>query len=505
MIRKSKFAEFIDKFLSGEMTNGEAEKFQDELEMDPDLQDELNLYRQVEDAVRETDIMALRDKLHQFDTPPGKTCPVSQSKQYSFSLREELSSFRVMSQPVSVPDIQLFDEGLPILHLVQHHIAERENIYELYREQYDTAIDDILLSSADQMILDDVEDAMDEKDVINLRASLQHIAENIPEHPYQTDEIDRYLTGELDEEELAGFYQELKFNPGLESDVLLYQETDQALAETDIMDLRSTLQEIGKTETSTTKRMNEIERYLHRELTEDELAAFESEFENNPDLVAEVDLHRELEASIHEHDIMELRARLDAINKDIIGEKRKERSFIAKIPRKKLTAVSVAASLILFLSIHGMVNKNNLSGTSDLYKKYYTVYPGVGTSRAAGTDFNSEMNKALFQFNEQNYEESLNLFENILNKDADNPVGNFYSGMAYQQTGKYEKAIASYQHVLKTGNNLFIDQAEWYSALCYLEMDDRKNAVRQLKRIVDKKGFYREKAEAILRKIKYIR
>jgi len=503
MVRKSKFTEFIDRFLSGEMTSGEEEKFKAELEMDLELQDELNLNKQVEDAVRETDIMALRDQLHQLDTPPGKAHPVIKSKQYSFSLREDLSSFKMMTQPVSVHDVALFDEGLPILHLVQHHIAEKENIYELYRELPDTISEDILLSSADQLIMDDIEDAMDEKDIIDLRANLQQIAENIPAHPYHADEIDQYLSGELEGAELDAFNQELEFNSNLEKDISLYKEADLALAETDIMDLRATLQELCGTETSTSIKMNEIDRYLHRELTAEELTAFELEMENNSDLVAEVNLFQNIDAAIQESDVMALRARLDAINADIIGEKRKENSFITRIPRKRLAAVSVAASLILLLGINGIL-RNNVSTTDGLYGKYYTTYPATGISRASGAGLDNEISKALLQFNEKNYGESLILFRAILDQDADNPVGNFYSGMAYQETGQYEKAITSYQHVIKTGNNLFVNQAEWYSGLCYLQNNDRKNAIRQFKKIADSKNFYSEKALAILRKLKNI-
>jgi anti-sigma factor RsiW len=503
MIRKSKFTEFIDRFLNGEMTSGEEEKFKAELETDPELQDELELNMQVENAVRETDIMALRDQLHQLDTPPGKIRPVIKNKQYSFSLREDLSSFKMMTQPVSVHDVALFDEGLPILHLVQHHIAEKENIYELYREIPTTISEDAFLSSADQRIMDDVEDAMDEKDIIDLRTNLQQIAENIPAHPYQSDDIDRYLSGELDGAERDAFNQELEFNFSLKKDISLYREADLALAETDIMDLRAALQDICETETSTSMKINEIDRYLHRELTEEELAGFESEMENNPDLVAEVNLYQDIDTAIQENDVMALRARLNAINQDISEEKRKERSFVTKIPRKRLAAVSVAASLILLLGVNSLL-KNNFSTTGDLYGEYYASYPATGISRSSGTGLDTEISKALLQFNEKNYNESLQLFRVILNQDPDNPVGNFYSGMAYQETGQYEKAITSYRQVIKTGNNLFVDQAQWYSGLCYLQDDDRKNAIRQFEKIANSKNFYSEKALAILRKLKHI-
>jgi len=216
-----------------------------------------------------------------------------------------------------------------------------------------------------------------------------------------------------------------------------------------------------------------------------------------------VNLFQNIDAAIQESDVMALRARLDAINTDIIGEKRKENSFITRIPRKRLAAVSVAASLILLLGINGIL-RNNVSTTDGLYGKYYTTYPATGISRASGAGLDNEISKALLQFNEKNYAESLILFRAILDQDADNPVGNFYSGMAYQETGQYEKAIASYQHVIKTGNNLFVNQAEWYSGLCYLQNDDRKNAIRQFKKIADSKNFYSEKALAILRKLKNI-
>lgn len=502
MIRKSKFIEFIDRFLSGEMTSGEKDKFRAELDMDSGLQDELNLVKQVEKAVRETDIMALRDQLRQLDTPPKKVSPIVKNKQYSFSLREDLSSFKMMTQPVSVHDVAPLSEGLPILHLVQHHIAEKENIYELYRELPDTLSEDVLLSSADQLIMDDVEDAMDEKDIIDLRASLQQIAENIPAHPYRAEEIDTYLNGGFDGEELEAFKQEFEFNPGLEKDILLYRETDLALAETDVMELRASLQAICETETSTSKKTNEIDRYLHRELNEEELAAFEAEMENNADLVTEVNLYQDIDAAVQESDVMTLRARLESINKDMIDEKRKERSFAAKIPHRKLIAVSVAASLILLLGISGVL-QNNLYSPADLYSEYYSTYPATGISRS-GTGTDNEISKALVQFNQKNYGESLSILRTVLDQDAGNPVGNFYSGMAYQETGQYEKAIDSYQHVIKTGNNLFVDQAEWYSALCYLQNDDRKNAIRQFKRVAKNKTFYSKKALAILRKLKNI-
>ncbi len=504
MIRKSKFVEYIDRFLHGEMNKDEAVRFREEMDAAPELREELELHREVEDAVKEKDIMALRDMLHELETPPPKVEPVVADKQqFSFSLKEELSSFRMMTHPVSVHDMKTIDEGLPILHLVQHHIAEKENLHELYREIFEDESDDSLISAADQMILDDIEDALDEKDVMDLRANLKQIADNIPAHPYSAEDIDRYLEGDLSDIELSEFNEELEHNSGLEKDILLYRETDLAMAETDIAELRAALSEIAGRETSTSRKKNDIDRYLQKELSEHELAAFESEMESNPDLVAEVNLYQDVNAAIREEDIMSLRARMEGINNDIINDKRRERSFATRIPRKKAIAVSAAASLTLLLGINGMMKQAGNTDVLELYNKYYSVYPGAGLSRAGGTSLDKDISQALLLFNEKNYDQSILLFGKTLEEDPGNPVANFYTAQAYQETGKYSKAIAYYQLVIQTGNNLFIDQAEWYTGLCYLQNDDRKNAVRKFKTIVDAKSYYSEKASAILRKLRY--
>ncbi len=504
MVRKSKFTEFIDKFLSGDMSSAEKEEFRAELETNPDLQDELNLQQQVENAIGETDIMSLRNKLQQLDTPPQKREIPRTAKNYSFSLKEDLTNFKIMTQPVSVQDVRLFNEGLPILHLIQHHVAEKENVHQLYKELPEANIDnDFSLSSSDQLILDEIEKAMEEKDVIELRANLQEIAENIPAYPYTFSDIENYLNGDMEEKELEAFKEELEFNSSLKKDISLYKEAEQAYAETDILDLRAKLQKLAGTETSTSIGADEIERYLNQELSDEELSVFETEMENNPDLISEINLIRDINMASAEKDVMDLRAQLHAVKKEILEENQKERSFSAKITGKKTVAASVAASLALIVGIDAAIDKGNApKNPGELYSQYFTPYAGTGVSRTSGTQLDNEISKALLKFNEKNYEESLNLFKTVLARDKENPVCNFYSGMAYQETGRYDEAIASYKNVIVAGNNLFIDQAEWYTGLCYLQHGERNNAVKLFRKIASGKSYYKQEASAILKKLK---
>jgi tetratricopeptide (TPR) repeat protein len=56
--------------------------------------------------------------------------------------------------------------------------------------------------------------------------------------------IIKYLEGELDPETSARFEEDLKNDPSLKSELELYMEVDEALAETEIMNLRSQLKEL---------------------------------------------------------------------------------------------------------------------------------------------------------------------------------------------------------------------------------------------------------------------
>lgn len=116
-------------------------------------------------------------------------------------------------------------------------------------------------------------------------------------------------------------------------------------------------------------------------------------------------------------------------------------------------------------------------------------------------DLDSKISLALHKYNAAQYDQAVELFEQVLQTDNTNPVGNFYQGMAYQELGKYDHAITSYNQVIKAKNNLFIEQAEWYSALCYLQNDNRRKAYKQFQRIAENNSYYSEKASAILRKL----
>ncbi|MGQ8336660.1 hypothetical protein ACUNWD_08925, partial [Sunxiuqinia sp. A32] len=63
MIRKSNYTEYIDKYLSGELTGDDLREFNVELAINADLDEEIKLHQELEEAIQEQDVTALRANL----------------------------------------------------------------------------------------------------------------------------------------------------------------------------------------------------------------------------------------------------------------------------------------------------------------------------------------------------------------------------------------------------------------------------------------------------------
>lgn len=109
---------------------------------------------------------------------------------------------------------------------------------------------------------------------------------------------------------------------------------------------------------------------------------------------------------------------------------------------------------------------------------------------------------ALQKFNKKDYESALNLLQEVISRDPNNTVGHFYSGVSFQELRKYKNAIEEYEVVVIDKDNLFIEQAEWYIGLCYIQTNENKKAIKQFNKIANNQGFYQQKAVAILRKMR---
>ncbi|MBK6282907.1 MAG: hypothetical protein IPF54_09790 [Draconibacterium sp.] len=85
----------------------------------------------------------------------------------------------------------------------------------------------------------------------------------------------------------------------------------------------------------------------------------------------------------------------------------------------------------------------------------------------------------------------------------ENPVFDFYKAASLQGLENYNSAIVEYSKVINHGDNLFVEEAEWYRSLCYLKLKNYEKSRSELYAVIERKGHFENDAKAIIRRLKY--
>jgi tetratricopeptide (TPR) repeat protein len=101
------------------------------------------------------------------------------------------------------------------------------------------------------------------------------------------------------------------------------------------------------------------------------------------------------------------------------------------------------------------------------------------------------------------YEQVIKILDQLPLANNENPVVDFYKGASLQNLGKYDDAILAYSKVLNHGDNLFLEEAEWYRCLCYLKMGNKVTARNELLAVLKRNGHFESDAKVLLRRLKY--
>jgi hypothetical protein len=498
MIRKAEYTEWIDSFLFNELTPDQKKEFEAELNLNAALVEELNLHIELQDALTEKDIANLRKNLNTILKSETK----EEKIKASFDLIEELEEFSEFEAKVDPDELLNYYESLPKLHIYQHEIASKENVHHFYKEQEQTKVfveeEDVI---SDELLMAEIEEALMEKDVLQLRDNLKQVAKNLQNHDYSHEQIDDYLNNEMSGEEVAEFEKELATNSWLAADVRLHADIEKSVMESDVINLRAELSNIMETQASYHQEFDEIEQYLENDLSAAELAEFETSIFENKGLRRDVKLHRDVELASSETEIMDLRDNLRNIRKDI--ETSEEKSVVKLNVGWQSVFVRYAAAVVILLAVGiSLVVKLQPVSNNQIYDKYFINTEAIGTSRGENNDDMTLM-RGKELFNSQNYEEATLLFQLVIDKDKNNAIPRFFLGNSYQNLKKPIPAIEEYKMVVSNKENTYRDLAEYNIGLCYIIQDDRKSAIEQFKRVASNGNEYRQQAVAILKELKY--
>lgn len=101
---------------------------------------------------------------------------------------------------------------------------------------------------------------------------------------------------------------------------------------------------------------------------------------------------------------------------------------------------------------------------------------------------------AMETFNKKQFAETVNLLELLKNYNKDDVNAQFYLGMSYFHLADYNKALSHFEKAKHNDVNIFLQESEFYTALCYKKTGKTKEANVLFKQIVNMKLFYAERA-----------
>jgi TolA-binding protein len=90
----------------------------------------------------------------------------------------------------------------------------------------------------------------------------------------------------------------------------------------------------------------------------------------------------------------------------------------------------------------------------------------------------------------------------VIEKKPNDMQAVLLTGVSNFEEKKYPEAKQSFVKVLDDKDNLYIDQAQWYLALCYLNTNETEKAKQLFKIIGKENGIYKTDAKKIIRGLK---
>ena len=129
------------------------------------------------------------------------------------------------------------------------------------------------------------------------------------------------------------------------------------------------------------------------------------------------------------------------------------------------------------------------------YQKLYYNPDGTALS-ISDTAAPNLINQAMKNFSAKKFDVAIAKLKPLLNREDPNAF--FYTGAAHFYQKNYAQALIMLNRIGNLPNNVFKQEAYWYKALCFIDLQKNDEAKTLLQHIADAQGFYAAQAKTQL-------
>jgi hypothetical protein len=165
----------------------------------------------------------------------------------------------------------------------------------------------------------------------------------------------------------------------------------------------------------------------------------------------------------------------------------------------RYASLSAAAMLGVFLLIRTLLPSSN---PEKLFSSFYKPFDAISpVTRTINNNPADSYSSAIASYKNGDYEKASAGFASVLEKDPSAISAKFLLGLSQIASKNYNKAINLLESVANDGGE-YGKEARWYLGLTYVKTGNKQKAAECFKYLARSEGFYRERSEMILRRLK---
>ena len=238
-----------------------------------------------------------------------------------------------------------------------------------------------------------------------------------------------------------------------------------------------------------------IERYISNEMTDSEKKWFLKEVDGNEVLQKEIELRMQTDTILKRAGTIDLRNKLSNLEKERLRRARNYTSFVLKYAATFVGIAILTTGIYLFMNNYHFTN-------NELSDRFFKSYEAPIAQRSSAYIENYDYILGLQYYNSRDYKNAAIQFSKVLEKNPNDMQTHLLTGVSNMEEKRYPEAESSFKTVIDHNNNLFVEPATWYLALCYLKTEETDKATKLFTKIKNDGGYYSSDAKKIMRKIK---
>lgn len=139
-----------------------------------------------------------------------------------------------------------------------------------------------------------------------------------------------------------------------------------------------------------------------------------------------------------------------------------------------------AAAVIVLLMSSYFVFIDSTS-KQQLFDNFYEPYPASPEVRSNNA---TDITPVMKSYSKEDYEKAIKGFEEYLSKHPEQPSINLFLGCSYLGTDQHDKAILTFNPLIKNEDKIIAQHAQWYLSLSHLKADNLSDARKNLNYII---------------------